>query len=422
MREREQRTVPHADPPTASRFLEVRDLTEALAEPLSAEDQTVQSMEDASPTKWHRAHTTWFFEEFVLGAHASGYRPYHEQYRYLFNSYYDAVGARHPRPQRGLITRPGTYEIGEYRRHVDSAMVDLLQSGTAPVVAELVELGLHHEQQHDELLLMDIKHVFFCNPLLPGYGRHVVGRTAHAQPLEWISHRGGVIEIGHDGTGFAFDNESPRHPELLRPFALGSRAVTCAEWLAFIADGGYTRPELWMSDGWAMVQQQRWTAPLYWLPEAQGWSVFTLRGLQPLDPAEPVCHVSWYEADAYARWAGVRLPLESEWEAVATDTPISGNFLEPDVLHPQPHSGADADHGLFGDVWEWTASAYSPYPGFRPTAGAVGEYNGKFMVNQFVLRGGSCVTPAGHTRPTYRNFFPPSARWPFTGLRLARDA
>ena len=413
---------PESGPPTASAYLEVRDLTEALAEPLSAEDQTVQSMPDVSPTKWHRAHTTWFFEEFVLGVRVPGYRPYDQRYRYLFNSYYEGVGPRHPRAERGLITRPGVREIAEFRRHVDAAMVDLLDPSAPPDPGELVELGLHHEQQHQELLLMDVKHVLSGNPMRPGYRDCRRDPPAAPPPLGWVVHPGGVVEVGHDGPGFAFDNESPRHRELLSPFALGNRTVTCGEWLAFIDDGGYRRAELWMSDGWAALQEQGWDAPLYWFRQGQGWSLFTLGGPRHLDPAEPVCHVSWYEADAYARWAGARLPLEAEWEAVAAGVTVAGNLLDPVVLHPRSRATGAAEHGLFGDVWEWTSSPYRPYPGFHPAAGAVGEYNGKFMVNQFVLRGGSCATPGDHIRATYRNFFPPPARWPFAGLRLARDA
>ena len=425
MRERDSlwtRLPADEGPPTASRFLEVRDVTEGLAEPLSAEDQTVQSMPDVSPTKWHRAHTTWFFEEFVLAPHVPDYRPYNERYRYLFNSYYETIGPRHPRPQRGLITRPGIDEIAEYRRRVDDAMVGLLESAHAPAVAGIAELGLNHEQQHDELILMDIKHVLSGNPLLPAYRSGIDHPSTTTPPLEWIVHPGGLVEIGHDGGSFAFDNESPQHRELLRPFALASRPVTCEDWLAFMADGGYSRPDLWMSDGWATALAQGWAAPAYWLPDEHDWSLFTLGGVRRLVPSEPVCHVSWYEADAYARWAGVRLPLETEWEAVAGRLAVSGNFLDSDLLHPRACSGDADDPRFFGDVWEWTGSCYRPYPGFRPAEGAVGEYNGKFMVNQFVLRGGSCVTPAGHTRATYRNFFPPSARWAFSGLRLARDA
>jgi ergothioneine biosynthesis protein EgtB len=415
------RTLPESGPPKASGYLEVRDLTESLAEPLSPEDQTVQSMPDVSPTKWHRAHTTWFFEEFVLRSHVADYKPYDQRYRYLFNSYYEGVGARHPRAERGFITRPGVHEVGEYRRHVDAAMADLLESSTALAAGELVELGLHHEQQHQELLLMDIKHVLSCNPMMPGYRGCLSNPPGAPGPLEWIVHPGGLVEIGHDGADFAFDNELPQHRELLSPFALGSRCVTCEEWLAFMDDGGYRRPDLWMSDGWATVQEQRWTAPLYWFQQGEDWSLFTLGGPRALDPAEPVCHVSWYEADAYARWASARLPLETEWEAIAGGVAVGGNLLDPGVLHPRPYAPNAGDHRLFGDVWEWTSSPYRPYPGFLPAAGAVGEYNGKFMVNQFVLRGGSCATPRSHIRATYRNFFPPSARWPFAGLRLARD-
>jgi ergothioneine biosynthesis protein EgtB len=381
----------------ADRYLEVRGLTEALAAPLSAEDQTVQSMPDVSPTKWHRAHTTWFFETFVL-SRLDDYHEFHPQFRFLFNSYYETVGARHPRPQRGLLSRPGVEEIGRYRRHADAAMLALLDHDVADDVGWLIELGLQHEQQHQELLLMDIKHVLSCNPLGPAYRALTAAVPDEVGPVGWLGHDGGLVEIGHEGGGFAFDNESPRHPVHLAPFALADRTVTCGEWLAFIDDGGYRRPDLWLSDGWARVLAESWEAPLYWSRDAGGWEVFTLGGSRPVAPAEPVCHVSYYEADAFARWSGLRLPTEAEWELVAT--------------------GRSA---FFRDVWQWTSSAYLPYPGFRPAAGAVGEYNGKFMVNQHVLRGGSGATPAGHTRPTYRNFFPPSARWPFTGVRLARD-
>ncbi|MCU1461307.1 MAG: hypothetical protein JWO37_1382 [Acidimicrobiales bacterium] len=403
------------------RYLDVRGLTEALAAPLSAEDQTVQSMPDVSPTKWHRAHTTWFFETFLLSPQLAGHREFHPAYGFLFNSYYETVGARHPRPQRGLLSRPGIEEIGRYRRHADAAMLDLLDSEPAAHVASLIELGLHHEQQHQELLLMDIKHVLSLNPLRPQY-RSPSGPTVHhdAAPLRWIEHPGGLAEIGHAGGGFAFDNETPRHAVQLVPFAIADRPVTCGEWLAFVDDGGYRRPELWLSDGWAAVtadRADRWEAPLYWSGES-GEEVFTLTGARGVDPAEPVCHVSYYEADAFARWCGARLPTEAEWEVVAAGRPVDdGHFLDLDVLHPR----AASTPSLFGDVWQWTSSAYLPYPGFRPAGGAVGEYNGKFMVNQHVLRGGGCATPAGHTRATYRNFFPPAARWPFTGVRLARD-
>jgi ergothioneine biosynthesis protein EgtB len=402
------------------RYASVRHLTEALAAPLSAEDQTIQSMPDVSPTKWHRAHTTWFFETFVLGPHDRTYESFHPSYEYLFNSYYEAVGPRHPRPQRGLLSRPSATEIGTYRAFVDEAMARLLEHDLPADLAALVELGLNHEQQHQELLLMDIKHVLSVNPTLPAYRDDLVRPSPTANPpVGWLEHDGGLVEVGHTGGGFAFDNESPRHTEYLRPFALADRAVTCGDWLEFVADGGYRRAELWLSDGWAMVQNEQWEAPLYWMrPDADTWHVFTLGGPKPIDPAEPVCHVSYYEADAFAHWSGARLPSEVEWETAAAGHEVCGRFLDPAVLHPMPADGATA---LFGDVWEWTSSAYLPYPGFTPATGAVGEYNGKFMVNQHVLRGGCCATPPGHTRATYRNFFPPASRWPFTGLRLARD-
>lgn len=411
----------------AERYLAVRSLTESIAAPLSAEDQTAQSMPDVSPTKWHRAHTTWFFEEFVLGPHLRGYEPFEPSFRFLFNSYYEAVGPRHPRPERGVITRPGIAEIAAYRRYVDTAVVDLLASGADGRVAWLVELGLHHEQQHQELALMDIKHVLSRNVMDPVYRparpAPASGPGGARPPVGWIEHGGGLVEIGTGPGGFAFDNERPRHPVYLEPFALATRTVTAGEVLAFIDDGGYERPELWLSEGWATAQQQGWRAPLYWRHEGGGeWSVFTLAGRRRLTSDEPVCHVSYFEADAIARWAGARLPTEAEWEAVASGWPVEGRLLDLDVLHPTVAVGAVGDPlDVFGGVWEWTASAYLPYPGFRAAPGAVGEYNGKFMVNQHVLRGGSCLTPTGHVRAGYRNFFPPAARWVMSGLRLARD-
>jgi ergothioneine biosynthesis protein EgtB len=416
----------HARADLRTRFRDVRQFTEALAQPLSAEDQTVQTMPDVSPTKWHRAHTTWFFETFVLGPHEPGYEAVDPAYGFLFNSYYEGVGPRHARPQRGLLTRPGIAEIADYRQAVDSAMDALLAGELPPDVADLVELGLNHEQQHQELLLMDIKHVLASNPLRPAYVDAGHGFDQRPDPAsgpgptapcgEWITHPGGVVRIGHDGHGFAFDNEGPRHDALLHPFALRSTLVTAGDWLAFVDAGGYGEPSLWMSDGWGTVQAQHWQAPAYWTRGSDGWSIQTLTGPRPVDPAEPVVHVSWYEADAFARWAGFRLPTEAEWEAVAADRDPAVHDADSWGLHPRA-----AGEQWCGEVWQWTASPYLPYPGFEPAAGAVAEYNGKFMVNQQVLRGGACVTPAGHTRLTYRNFFYPASRWPFAGLRLAAD-
>jgi ergothioneine biosynthesis protein EgtB len=385
----------------AARYCDVRMVTERLAAPLSAEDQTVQSMPDVSPTKWHRAHTTWFFETFILEPHAAGYAPFDSAYAYLFNSYYEALGPRHTRAERGLITRPGIAEIAAYRQHVDAAMLGLL-GDESPAVAQLAELGMHHEQQHQELLLMDCKHVLSCNPLLPAYGALPWSGTG-AGRVGLLEHEGGIVAVGSAGASFAFDNEGPRHDTLLRPFCLSSALVTNADWLAFVDDGGYRRADLWMSEGWATVQANAWDSPSYWKHVDGAWHVFGFGGLEPLDPTAPAVHVSWFEADAYARWAGARLPLEAEWEALA----------------PEP-GGPDAA-GWYGAAWQWTASPYTPYPGFEPAAGAVGEYNGKFMVNQQVLRGSCVATPPGHARRTYRNFFPASARWAFAGVRLARD-
>jgi ergothioneine biosynthesis protein EgtB len=415
--------MPQPDPDArrdqlAHTYGEVRATTESLAAPLSPEDQTVQSMPDTSPTKWHRGHTSWFFETFVVPRELRAYTPFHPAYGYIFNSYYETVGERHPRAERGLVSRPGVSEVAEYRHHVDKVMGEILDGPLAGATADLLELGLHHEQQHQELLLMDIKHVLSRNPLQPAYRRREDAVAADPRPAGWIEHPGGPVEVGHGSDAFAFDNEFPRHVAHLVPFAVADRAVTCGEWLAFMDDGGYRRPELWLSDGWAIVQQQRCEAPLYWSRDGDGWQLFTLAGTRPLCPDEPVCHVSYYEADAYAHWTGGRLPTEFEWEAVARSRAPEGNFLQPSVLHPTPQHHRD---GVFGDVWEWTSSSYSAYPGFRAPPGAVGEYNGKFMVNQYVLRGGSCVTPLGHTRATYRNFFPAGARWAFSGVRLAED-
>jgi ergothioneine biosynthesis protein EgtB len=401
---------------------DVRRTTECLASPLSAEDQTVQTVPEVSPTKWHRAHVTWFFETFVLAQYAPDYAPFHPAFAYIFNSYYEAVGARHPRPERGLLSRPGVEEIARYRQHVDSAMTSLLAGPNQPGLAELVTLGLHHEQQHQELLLMDIKHVLSKNPLHPAYIAADQPGTGVAPPKAgWVEHDGGDVQIGHSGDGFGFDNEFPRHTVYLTPFGLADRPVTCGEWLEFMDAGGYTRSEFWLSDGWAVVNAEHWDAPLYWFrdPEqSDGWLQFTLAGVHPVDPDEPVSHVSYYEADAFAHWTGLRLPTEAEWESIAVSCGEGDNLLSSEPAHPRP---ALSDNAMFGDVWEWTSSAYSPYPGFRAAPGAVGEYNGKFMVSQYVLRGGCCATPRGHIRPTYRNFFPPGARWAFSGVRLARD-
>jgi len=404
-------------------YKNVRATTERLAAPLSGEDQTVQSMPDVSPTKWHRAHVTWFFETFILGQFNDRYQPFHDDYAYIFNSYYEALGARHPRSERGLISRPGIEEIGRYRSYVDEAIEALLCRDHETIVPDLVTLGLNHEQQHQELLLMDIKHVLSRNPLKPVYQAEAdqSGNTEAPPKAGWIDYEGGIDEIGHDGHGFGFDNEFPRHQVLLSPFALADRPVTCGDWIGFMADEGYARPEFWLSDGWAVVMAQNWQAPLYWFCDPDNpseWYHFTLAGPRRINPDEPVCHISYYEADAYAHWTGMRLPTEAEWESVAARTAEGDNFLGATSPHPRP---VVSNNALLGDVWEWTSSAYTPYPGFRAAPGAVGEYNGKFMVSQYVLRGGSCVTPAGHTRTTYRNFFPPGARWAFSGLRLAQD-
>ncbi len=415
---------------TSERYAAIRELTEQLAAPLSPEDQCIQTMDDVSPTKWHRAHTTWFFETFLLKPHLDGYREVDPLYGYLFNSYYEAVGQRHPRPRRGMISRPSAAQVADYRARVDEGMARLLGGEVPEPVEGLVELGLNHEQQHQELLLMDIKHVLGCNPAQPIYhcGREEPAPPAVSAGAGWSRFEGGRRALGHDGGSFAFDNEAPRHEVLLGPYELSRRLVTCGEWLAFMVDGGYRTPSLWLSDGWAAIQSGGWSAPLYWRSEdhagaddPDAWSVFTLGGRRPVRSGEPVCHISHYEADAFARWAGARLPTEAEWETAVTHQPAEGaNLLESGALHPRAATG-DGLAQVFGDVWEWTSSAYSAYPGFVPAAGAVGEYNGKFMINQMVLRGGCCVTPAGHIRPTYRNFFAPGTRWHFSGLRLARD-
>ncbi|MBI2823330.1 MAG: ergothioneine biosynthesis protein EgtB [Planctomycetia bacterium] len=409
------------------RYLKTRRLTEHLCEPLEVEDFVVQSMPDASPTRWHLAHTTWFFETFVLARWEAGYRPFSGDYQVLFNSYYNSVGEPFPRSRRGLLTRPTVAEVFEYRHAVDERMARLLgarEGGGSEEIARVVELGINHEQQHQELILTDIKHAFSCNPLWPAYRPRPDGATAiTVKASGWTAKGGGVVEIGHAGHAFAFDNEHPRHRVFLQPFDIQDRLVTAGEFLEFIGDGGYRRPELWLSLGWSTVREQNWTAPLYWVERDGAWHQFSLGGLRPLDVAEPVCHVSFFEADAFARWRGARLPTEAEWEHAAAGVALSGSFVESERYRPRPVDGTGAGLAqMYGELWQWTASPYTPYPGYVVPEGALGEYNGKFMCNQYVLRGGSCATPAGHVRATYRNFFPPEARWQFTGIRLARDA
>jgi ergothioneine biosynthesis protein EgtB len=405
-------------------FRAVRAETERRAAPLTPEDQVVQSMADASPTKWHRAHTTWFFEQFLLKPHAAGYREFDARFGFLFNSYYVAAGPRHARPERGLITRPDAAEVAAYRAHVDRAVLDLLERADPPAldtIVAIVEIGLHHEQQHQELVLTDILHAFAQNPTSPAYDPQWHWPATQTGD-KYAALPAGIRTIGYEGDGFCFDNEQPAHQVLLRSATIARHLVTNGEWLAFMADGGYAKPDLWLSDGWAKVEAEGWNAPGYWREIDGRWHALALGGLTPVDPQAPVCHVSYYEADAYARWRGARLPTEAEWEHVAAEAPIEGNFQENGVFHPVPlqrDGGPPAQ--MFGDVWEWTRSAYAAYPGYRSQPGAVGEYNGKFMVNQMVLRGGSCATPRDHIRATYRNFFPPDARWQFSGVRLADD-
>lgn len=420
---------PPADPANeamtlSQRLLAVRARTESLCAPLEIEDYVVQASDSVSPTKWHLAHTSWFFETFILFPFAQGYRVFDEAYAHLFNSYYETAGTFFPRTQRGLLSRPTVAQIYRYRSHVDEALQVLLNNlplRSAHDILARVELGIEHETQHQELLLMDVKYNFFINPLKPAY-LDVQTQTTPVSitAMGWQAFAGGIVEIGHDGVGFSFDNERPRHQTLLRNFRLGSRLVSNEEYLAFIADGGYQRPDLWLSDGWHTINTQHWQAPLYWYMDGSDWQQFTLSGMQPLNLHEPVAHLSYYEADAYARWAGKRLPTEAEWEHVASSLPIEGNFLETGALHPQAARQSGLTQ-LYGDLWEWTQSAYSSYPGFRPLSGTLGEYNGKFMSDQMVLRGGCCVTAQDHIRASYRNFFRPADRWMFSGLRLAED-
>lgn len=406
------------------RYLQVRQLSHWICQPLVIEDYGIQSMADVSPPKWHLAHTTWFFETFLLIPHLPGYEVFHPQFGFLFNSYYEAVGSRHPRPQRGLLSRPTVETVYQYRAYVDAAMHSLLSQPLSQELTALVTLGLHHEQQHQELLLTDIKHILALNPLRPAYRSDLLPPPEPIVSRErWLDYSGGLYAIGYAGDRFAFDNESPQHSIYLQDYYLASRLVTNGEYLEFIQADGYHKPEFWLSEGWATAQVQQWQAPLYWEHIDGHWWVMTLAGLRLLNLNEPVCHVSLYEADAYARWAGKRLPTEAEWEVAVTQMPEQdrqGNLLAQGYLHPIPARDTTRPNQIYGDVWEWTQSAYLPYPGFQTAPGAVGEYNGKFMCNQMVLRGGSCVTPPDHIRYSYRNFFPPATRWQFSGIRLAQ--
>jgi len=419
----------------AEEFCRVRNQSLALCAPLTPEDMMVQSCADASPAKWHLAHTTWFFETFVLREFLPSYKPFHKDFIWLFNSYYNAVSEQPEKKLRSSFSRPAAEEILAYRHHVDAAMEDFAAGDIPEAARQRIVLGLNHEQQHQELLITDIKHAFWSNPLHPAYvhGPDVIRAEGSAPPLQWVDFPGGLAEIGYKnpseanptGMEFCFDNETPRHKVYLNPYRLASRPVSCREYLDFMEDGGYKRPELWLSEGWNTVRAEAWDSPLYWRRGEQDWDVFTLRGFVPLDDlaATPACHISYFEADAYARWAGKSLPTEAEWETAAATAPVEGNFLEEQKLHPEPPKRAsnpeqDVEQ-LYGDVWEWTVSAYLPYPGYQPLPGALGEYNGKFMCNQMVLRGGSVATPASHIRAAYRNFFAPATRWQFSGVRLA---
>jgi ergothioneine biosynthesis protein EgtB len=398
-----------------SRYAAVRRTTEVITDDLSPEDQMVQSMPDASPVKWHLAHTSWFFETFILKQFLNDYRLFHDDFTFLFNSYYKQLGSHPNRAFRGLFSRPSLEQVRAYRCHVDRHMLKLLAQ-PYDQIASLAEIGLNHEQQHQELIVTDMKHGLWSNPLQPAWKAQPESSSVKPGALQWIEFDEGLYSIGYDGAGFSFDNETPRHKVFLQKFAIASRPVTNGDYLQFMRDGGYSRPELWLSDGWDTVCSKQYFSPLYWQERDGNWVAFTSSGIQPLNLDEPVCHISHYEADAYAHWAGKRLPTEAEWEIAASSRPIHGNFLESGRFHPK----ASADSQFFGDVWEWTASPYTAYPGFVPAEGALGEYNGKFMSNQMVLRGGSCATPQSHIRASYRNFFPPHARWQFMGLRLAK--
>ena len=429
--QKQPRTLaPPPAPVSASSYEAVRRFSESLCKPLVTEDFVIQSMPDVSPTRWHLAHTTWFFETLVLSKYVPNYRPYHRDFVYLFNSYYNSIGEQFPRSNRGLLSRPTVKDIFDYRAYVDEHMRRLLARGDAGESSELasvIQIGLNHEQQHQELILTDIKHVFSCNPLYPVYRAADPAPGRSIAPLQWMSFEEGPRSIGSIGEGFSYDNEHPRHQVHVHAFKLATRLITNAEYLEFIEDGGYDRPEFWLSEGWSTVREQGWRAPLYWEKREESWWNFTLSGIRPIDSAEPVCHVSYFEADAFARWAGAALPFEWAWEVASETAQIEGNFAESARFHPAPGPDADAQEGrpsglaqMFGDVWEWTCSPYMAYPGYRPVPGPLGEYNAKFMCNQMVLRGGSCATSRSHVRRTYRNFFPPAARWQFTGIRLAQ--
>jgi ergothioneine biosynthesis protein EgtB len=420
------RSPQHESRALQNRFTSVRDVTEKLVAPLNAEDCNLQSMPDASPIKWHLAHTSWFFETFILERFAPAFKPFHPAFRVLFNSYYNGIGDKHPRHERGLISRPDLAMVIEYRHNITRRIANAIETlaDSDKTFTELMWLGCNHEEQHQELILTDLKHLLAKNPLKPAYQTRWPLTGVEAKKPRWHQYEGGVIEIGNTNNEFCFDNETPRHRVFLEPFELASHPVTHGDFAAFIADGGYRRPELWLSLGWDWVNANKITAPLYWEKHNDQWTTFTLHGMVNIDANTPICHVNFFEADAYARWQGARLPTEAEWEHAASKITVNGNFLDSHALHPlamRETTSSDHPQQLFGDVWEWTSSAYLGYPGYQAEAGAVGEYNGKFMCNQFVLRGGSCATPKQHIRATYRNFFPPDARWQFSGLRLARN-
>jgi ergothioneine biosynthesis protein EgtB len=409
------------------RYMEVRKQTEYLCEPLKIEDYLIQTMANVSPTKWHLAHTSWFYETFILSNFIKDYKSYHPKFAYLFNSYYVQAGERHCRPKRGLISRPTVQEVYEYRHYIDEQMSTLLEfppDNDLNRLYEVTEIGLNHEQQHQELMVTDIKHVFSMNPLYPAYRHREVTLSTDIPALHWVDFDGGLMKIGHDSDGFCFDNELPRHNTYIHSFQLANRLITNAEYLEFMNDGGYERPEIWLSDGWNIVESQNWNSPYYWEKRDDEWWMITLQGPRKVNPAEPVCHISHYEADAFARWSNARLATEAEWEIASQHIPVEGNLAESENYHPVPlteQGNSKTLYQMHGDVWEWTQSAYLPYPGYQPPPGALGEYNGKFMANQIVLKGGSCATPNSHIRKSYRNFFHPDTRWQFTGIRLAHD-